>query len=89
MVGEVHETVILLHPPPPVVGVSMWMERGCQQNDMTVSPTANRLGANARAEMPSAKAKAVAAVGETVILLYPPLPLVGVSISTHRGVSSK
>ena len=26
----VGETVILLHPPLPLVGVSMWMERGCQ-----------------------------------------------------------
>ena len=24
------ETVILLHPPLPLVGVSTWMERGCQ-----------------------------------------------------------
>ena len=28
----VGETVMLLHPPPPLVGVSMRMERGCQQN---------------------------------------------------------
>ena len=28
----VGEAVILLHPPPPLVGVSMRMERGCQQN---------------------------------------------------------
>ena len=28
----VGETVILLHPPLPVVGVSIRMERGCQQN---------------------------------------------------------
>ena len=27
------ETVILLHPPVPSVGVSIRMERGCQQND--------------------------------------------------------
>ena len=26
----VGETVILLHPPLPLVGVSIWMERGCQ-----------------------------------------------------------
>ena len=26
----VRETVILLHPPLPLVGVSTWMERGCQ-----------------------------------------------------------
>ena len=24
------ETVILLHPPLPLIGVSIWMERGCQ-----------------------------------------------------------
>ena len=29
----VGETVILLHSPLPSVGVSIWMERGCQQND--------------------------------------------------------
>ena len=29
----VGETVILLHPPLPLEGVSMWMEKGCQQND--------------------------------------------------------
>ena len=29
----VHETVILLHPPPPLVGVSIVMGRGVQQND--------------------------------------------------------
>ena len=29
----VGETVILLQPPLPLVGVSMWMERGRQQND--------------------------------------------------------
>ena len=29
----VDKTVILLHPPLPLVGVSMRMERGCQQND--------------------------------------------------------
>ena len=27
------ETAILLHPPPPSVGVSTWTERGCQQNN--------------------------------------------------------
>ena len=35
----VGETVILLHPPLRLVGVSIVMERRCQQND-TVSPTA-------------------------------------------------
>ena len=29
----VGETVILLHPPPPLVGVSVAMERERQQND--------------------------------------------------------
>ena len=29
----VGETVILLHPPLPLVGVSIWMQRECQQND--------------------------------------------------------
>ena len=29
----VDETVILLHPLLPLVGVSTVMERGCQQND--------------------------------------------------------
>ena len=28
----VRETVILLHPPLPSVGASIWIERGCQQN---------------------------------------------------------
>ena len=27
------ETVIVLHPPLPLVGVSIGMERGCQYND--------------------------------------------------------
>ena len=30
------ETVILLHPPLPLVGVSIVMETGCQQNDSLV-----------------------------------------------------
>ena len=29
----VGETVILLHPPLPQTGVSIGIERGCQQND--------------------------------------------------------
>ena len=29
----VGETVTLLHPPLPLAGVSIRMERGCQQND--------------------------------------------------------
>ena len=29
----VGETVILLHPPLPLVGVSIGKNRGCQQND--------------------------------------------------------
>ena len=29
----VGETVILLHPPLPGVGISIGMEGGCQQND--------------------------------------------------------
>ena len=32
----VDETVIPLHPPLPLVGVSIVMERGCQQNDSLV-----------------------------------------------------
>ena len=34
-VGE--SSVILLHPPLPLVGVSIEMERGCQQNDSLVN----------------------------------------------------
>ena len=30
------ETVILLHPPLPLAGVSIVMERGCRQNDRTL-----------------------------------------------------
>ena len=33
----VGETVILLHPPLPLVGVSIGMERGRQQNDRTLA----------------------------------------------------
>ena len=33
----VDETFILLHPPLPLVGVSIVMERGCQPNDSLVS----------------------------------------------------
>ena len=29
----VGETVILLHPPLPLVGVVIWINRGCHQND--------------------------------------------------------
>ena len=29
----VGETVILLHPPLPLVGISTGINRGCQQND--------------------------------------------------------
>ena len=32
----VDETVILLHPPLPLVGISIVTERGCQQNDSLV-----------------------------------------------------
>ena len=32
----IDETVILLHPPLPLVGAPTWMERGCQQNDCLV-----------------------------------------------------
>ena len=31
------ETIIILHPPLPLVGVSIWMERGCQLNDRTLA----------------------------------------------------
>ena len=33
----VGETVILLHAPLPVVGVSIVMERECQQNDRSLA----------------------------------------------------
>ena len=33
----IDETVILLHPPLPLVGVPIVMERGCQQNDSLVN----------------------------------------------------
>ena len=33
----VGETFILLHPPLPLVGVSMWVKRGCQSNDRTLA----------------------------------------------------
>ena len=33
----VGETVTLLHTPLILVGVSIWMERGCQQNDRTLA----------------------------------------------------
>ena len=32
----IDETVILLHSPLPLVGISIGMERGCQQNDSLV-----------------------------------------------------
>ena len=32
----IDETVIPLHPPLPLAGVSIVMERGCQQNDCLV-----------------------------------------------------
>ena len=30
-------TVTLLHPPLPLVGASIWTERGCQHNDRTLA----------------------------------------------------
>ena len=33
----VDDTVVLLHPPLPLAGVSTVMERGCQQNDSLVN----------------------------------------------------
>ena len=36
----VGETAILPHPPLPLVGLSIWMERGCQQNDRSLAGTA-------------------------------------------------
>ena len=33
----VGEAVVLLHPPLPSVGVSVWMERGCQRSDGTLA----------------------------------------------------
>ena len=35
-VAAVDETVILLHPPLPLAGVSIGMDRRCQQNDSLV-----------------------------------------------------
>ena len=40
----VDKTVILLHPPLPLVGVSMRMERGCQQNDSLADGYGRQLG---------------------------------------------
>ena len=40
----VDETVILLHPRLPLVGVSIVMERGCHQNDSLVNGYAGRPG---------------------------------------------
>ena len=34
------ETVILRHPPLPLVGVSMVMEKGCQQNECYIPHSA-------------------------------------------------
>ena len=39
----VDETVILLHPVLPLPGVSIAMERGCQQNDSLVNGYSSRL----------------------------------------------
>ena len=33
----VGETVFLLHPPLPLSGISIGMERGCQYNDRTLA----------------------------------------------------
>ena len=33
----VGEAAVLLHPPLPSVGVSVWMERGCQRSDGTLA----------------------------------------------------
>ena len=38
------ETVILLHTPLPLSGVSVWMERGCQQNDSLADGCASLSG---------------------------------------------
>ena len=31
--AAVDETAVLLHPPLPLLGVSIWIERECQYND--------------------------------------------------------
>ena len=46
-VGE--SSVSLLHPPLPLAGVSIWTERGCQQNDSLTDGQADPKGSLTRA----------------------------------------
>ena len=82
------ETVVLLHPPLPSAGVSIEIKKGVSSNDNVRSYT------SAVQPHPSISCCCCCnlkctmttnlAVGETVILLHPPLPLVGVSIAMER-----
>ena len=44
----VGETVILLHPPVPLIGVSIRMERGCQQENSLADGLCDRPAARRR-----------------------------------------
>ena len=84
---------ILLHPPLPLAGASTGMERACQQNGFLADGEQSPLpqGCVARERWPRADPRrtwrwpARLAVGETVILLHPPLRLAGVSTGMERG----
>ena len=77
----VDETTILLAPPPPLAGVSIAIERARQQSDSTLADgQASGHSPGGGAELAGVIRRHLA-TGETVILLYPPLHLVGVSIA--------
>ena len=94
----VRKTVNLLHPPLPSAGAPIRMRRGCQQNDSLADgyspppgPIGSRLTQPSSLPVPSQSPDCCCclAVGETVILLHPPLPSVGVSIGMERAGCSK
>ena len=47
----VGETVILLHPPLPLVGEAMLMERGCQQSDSLADGLLHHFGSERDAQL--------------------------------------
>ena len=68
------ETVKLLHPPLPLVGVSIDIERECQQNDSLADGYNRQLDQSRDREEQSTRAgeRSVSSRGATVIVLLAP-----------------
>ena len=80
-------------PPLPLVGVSIWVWRGCQQNgsliDGYLEGLAEPHGRSDVAGLLPRRVHHLAVGGETAILPHPPLPLAGVNNTDGEGVSAK